>query len=52
MCILASTSPVGIPFTIVFLCENVQLALMVSSRIATGGHRSFAETGESISAQW
>ena len=26
----------GIPFTIVFLCENVQLGPMVSSRIATG----------------
>ena len=26
----------GIPFTVVFLCENVQLALTVSPRIATG----------------
>ena len=25
----------GIPFTMVFLCENVQLALTVSPRIAT-----------------
>ena len=26
----------GIPFTIVFLCESVQLALVVSPRIAIG----------------
>ena len=41
MCTLISTSPVGlmgIPFTVVFLCENVQLALMVSPHIATVWH--------------
>ena len=30
----------GISFTVVFLCENVQLALMASPRIATAAEKS------------